>query len=312
MKDFALVFPRRAPYLTTAIVASVFFLIGCGGGSSSPSPLPSASPSPVPSPSPTVSARAAVIDSVKGARRAAVLFGTSSRVLGRSESGEKAGMSAARRIIVYAQKVKKERTRQVGLEFDETTGLYMGVREIEGGFRWNYFEDAAGKNPAGFIEIKETGEQTVQMVFDLPKGQQASQGTLTLTSEDAKGTTGTIKGDLTDPNTGDKIVLDLFFKPGNGAEDVSVNGSFSVSDTDGTIAFRNLSADDDGSMSVEVLWNGVPGELSGNADESGFLVLGTGPSALRAEWNASGAGRIILQDGTVINIADFDTADGEG
>lgn len=310
MNDFIPVFPRRTPYLTTSVLASVFFLIGCGGGSDSPSPI--ASPSPIVTPSPTVSARAAVIDGVKGARKAAGMFGSPSQIFGRSVDKQSAGMSAARRIIVYSRFAKTGKTRQAGLQFDETSGLYLGFAEVENGFRLNYFEDAAGATPAGFVEFNEVNETTIQMVFNLPKGQQASTGTLTLVSGNAEGTAGSIKGDLSDPNTGDKVVFDIAFAPGTGAEDSNVSGSFSVTDADGTIAFQNLSADDDGSMSADILWNNVPGTLTGNADESGSLTLGNGSNALRAEWNAAGAGKITLQDGTVVNIADFDTTDGEG
>ncbi len=65
-------------------------------------------------------------------------------------------------------------------------------------------------------------------------------------------------------------------------------------------------------MSAEILWNGIPGELNGKADQSGSMVLGSGSDTIRAEWNTAGAGKIILKDGTVVTIADFDSADGEG
>ncbi len=152
-----------------------------------------------------------MIDSVKGARKAANLFGSPGQVFGRSVSTQNAGMTLARRIIVYAQMAKTERTRQEGLTFDETTGLYFGIAQSEGSIRLNYFEDAAGKTLAGFLEIKEINARTVQMIFNLPKGQQASQGTLTVVSENEEGTRGSMKGDLTDPNTGDKVVFDLVF-----------------------------------------------------------------------------------------------------
>ncbi|MBC8137296.1 MAG: hypothetical protein H8F28_15560 [Fibrella sp.] len=316
MKRFVPVFSRRVFFLTTPVLASVLLLTGCGGGSDSPSPSgsPSPTPSPVisPSPSPTVSARAAVIDSVKGARKAANLFGSPSDVFGRSVSERNAGMTLSRRIIVYVQMAKKERTRQAGPIFDETSGLYIVIADTESGLRLNYFEDAAGTKLAGFLEITDVDDRSVQMIFNLPKGQQASQGTLMVVSHNEEGTSGTMKGDLTDPNSGDKVAFDLIFRPGSSPEDISISGNFSVTDADGTIAFQNMAADEDGSMSADILWNGVPGELNSNADGAGSLTLGAGSNELRAEWNAAGAGKITLPGGTVVNITDFDTADGEG
>lgn len=283
----------RRGTIAAAAILGMALLAGCGGGSGS-------------SGNNGGSGRAATVTLVRGAR------GASTHLAGNPVGGlGQEGAALSRKVNAITRLRKVTATRQVGaadVSFDEDYGLWTKLDDNapDNKIKILYFRNQAATQSAGFFEMTFQGnpEQyplNIAINFDITAGKEPGHGTATInmTSE----TTGTFTGSFTDRQTGETVTFELVL-----GENGMSNGSFSLTEDGVTYQFRNVVLNENGAMNADIQAPGMNGTLVVNADESGILTLNIAEGVLTANWNAEGAGTIRFPNGSVQNIADFDSA----
>lgn len=278
-------FRQSAPFFAVGLATVVSFTSGCGGSSNS---------------STKPSSRAVLINAVQSARLSANIF----RVPDFAGEGEE---ELSRKVVSRIRKgIAKTRAEAPGEGYDDELELYYRYIEEEKGFKIVYHHDAARTNLAGYIQFRQENETTIQFIFRLPDGKDPFYGDINLILDGAEATTGRLYGDVRDPRTGERVVFDFR------VEDNRVTqGSFTGRSAGITIAFSDLVAEEDGTLSADIRYGNITGSVEQNGDTSGRLTLTDTTGNIVAEYDADGKGTIKLPNGQVINVEDFDLDDTE-
>jgi hypothetical protein len=282
----------RQAVMAAAGVLGMALLAGCGGGSGSNNGNNGGA------------GRAAAVTAVRGAR------GASTRLAGNPVGGlGQQGAALSRKVSAVTRLRQQAVTRQASeISFDEEYGLWTKLDENapENKLRILYFRNQAATQPAGFFEMTFQGDPeqyplTVALNFEITAGNEPGRGTANITMNSE--TTGTFTGSFTDLQTGETVTFNLTI----GANGMST-GSFALAEDGVTYQFKNVVLNENGALNADIEAPGLNGNLVVNGDESGTLTLNLAEGVLTANWNTAGAGTIRLPNGSVQNIADFDSA----
>jgi hypothetical protein len=277
---------RRNSLIAVAAIAGAALLAGCGGGSSSNGGNNGGT------------TRSAAITAVRGARGASTRLALNpSDFVGQTEG-----------LTRKVNALRRQQPTDSELSFDEDYGLWtrLGDSGSEDTLKILYFRDQNGTQPAGSFTLKFEGDPealplTIRLNFEITAGKEPGRGTSTIVLNSEN--TGTFKGTFTDLQTGETVTFDLVF-----TENGTTAGEFTIAEDDQQYKFKDIVLQEDGRMVANIEATGLTGAIGVNADESGTLTLTTAQGQTTANWNAAGVGTVRLPNGSVLNVADFDTA----